>query len=423
MSGYANVRRIRGLIEGLDRYTATPGRGTTRLSYSPEYSGARNFVAAEMTAAGLAVREDAVGNIFGRIEGSDPELAPILVGSHLDSVPNGGRFDGPAGVVAGIESAFLFREMALRPERPIEVVALIEEEGARFDGGLLGSRLLTGQLDPALLTELRDEAGISAAEAIAAYGLDPAEAGRAVLAPGSVHAFLELHIEQGPVLEAEGRDIGIVDRIVGLAQLKVTVRGRAGHAGTTPMNLRRDALVGAVAILAQLPDLARAVGADAVLTVGKMEVLPGGTNVIPDLVRFSVDLRAPSEAQLTRLIAMTCDVVEGGSGHGLDCQVEHQLYVPPTPLSPRIGAALTAEAEALGLSHRVMVSGAGHDAMIMAGLAPTGLVFVPSRGGISHAPEEWTDYPQLARGIDVIFSTLRRMAGVSVPEPAGRLQS
>lgn len=423
MSGYADVRRVQGLIEGLDRYTATPGRGTTRLTYSAEYRAARNFVAAEMTGAGLAVREDAVGNIFGRIEGRNPELAPILVGSHLDSVPNGGRFDGPAGVVAGIESAFLFRELGLRPERPIEVVALIEVEGGRFGGGLLGSRLLTGQLDPAHLDGIRDAAGVTVAQAIAAYGLDPAEAGRAVLAPGSIHAFLELNIEQGPVLEAEGRDIAVVDCIVGLAQLMVTVRGMAGHAGTTPMHARRDALAAAVLILAQLPDLVRMGGEDAVLTVGKMEVLPGAANVIPDLVRFTVDIRAPSETGLMRLIAMTCEAVRGGTGKGLDCQVEQQLYVPPTPLSRQIRAALTAEADALGLSHRVMVSGAGHDAMILAELAPTGLVLVPSRGGISHAPEEWTDYVQLARGIDVIFTTLRRMAHASVPEPAGRLQS
>ncbi|WP_410218624.1 Zn-dependent hydrolase [Paracoccus sp. (in: a-proteobacteria)] len=411
MTGYADIRRIETLIEGIDRFNATPGQGTTRLTYSLQYKQARDFVAAQMTNAGLSVREDAVGNIFGRIEGSRPELAPILVGSHLDSVPNGGRFDGPAGVVAGIETAFLFRELGLRPERPIEVVALIEEEGARFGGGLFGSRLLTGQLDPAILDELRDDDGISAAQAMKGYGLDPAQAGKAVLEPGAIHAFLELHIEQGPVLEAEGRDIAIVDRIVGLAQLKVTVRGQAGHAGTTPMNARRDALVGAVAILSQLPDLARAVGRDAVLTVGKMEVLPGGANVIPDVVSFSVDLRAPDEADVLQMIDMTQAVVRRTTGNGLEASIEHQLYAPPTPLSGQIHAALTGQADALGLSHRVMVSGAGHDAMIMAGIAPTGLIFVPSRGGISHAPEEWTDYAQLARGIDVIFATIRQMAG------------
>ncbi|QBX34796.1 Zn-dependent hydrolase [Paracoccus liaowanqingii] len=410
MTGFADARRVEALIEGIDRFNATPGQGTTRLTYSPAYAQARNFVASQMVEAGLAVREDAVGNVFGRIEGTNPGLAPILVGSHLDSVPNGGRFDGPAGVVAGIETAFLFRDLGLRPERPVEVIAMIEEEGARFGGGLFGSRLLTGQVDPATLEDLRDDDGISAAATMRDYGLDPAGAAQAALAPGAIHAFLELHIEQGPVLEAEGRDIAIVDRIVGLAQLKVTVRGRAGHAGTTPMDQRCDALVGAVGILSQLPDLARQVGRDSVLTVGKMEVLPGGANVIPDHVWFSVDLRAPAEADVRQLIDMVRATAAHAQGNGLTCTVEQQLYAAPTPLSGQIHAALTGQADALGVSHRVMVSGAGHDAMIMAGVAPTGLIFVPSRGGISHAPEEWTDYVQLARGIDVIFATIRQMS-------------
>ncbi|WP_405406176.1 Zn-dependent hydrolase [Paracoccus sp. Ld10] len=413
MTGFADVRRIEALIEGIDGFNATPGRGTTRLTYSPEYRAARNFVAGRMVEAGLQVREDAVGNVFGRLEGARPDLAPILVGSHLDSVPNGGRFDGPAGVVAGIETAFLFRDLGLRPDRPIEVVAMIEEEGTRFGGGLFGSRLLTGQLDPAVLDDLCDDAGVSAAQAMTDYGLDPARAGQAALLPGSVHAFLELHIEQGPVLEAEGQDIAIVDRIVGLAQLRVTVRGQAGHAGTTPMDQRRDALAGAVGILSLLPDLARQVGRQSVLTVGKMEVLPGGANVIPDLVTFTVDLRAPAEEDVLRLIEMVQGAVAHAQGNGLTAQVERQLYAPPTPLSEQIHAALSAQAETLGVSHRVMVSGAGHDAMIMAGFAPTGLIFVPSRGGISHAPEEWTDYDQLARGIDVIFATIRQMSGAT----------
>lgn len=411
MTGFADARRVEALIEGIDQFNATPGQGTTRLTFSPAYKQARDYVAARMVEAGLAVREDAVGNVFGRIEGTNPDLAPILVGSHLDSVPNGGRFDGPAGVVAGIETAFLFRDLGLRPERPVEVIAMIEEEGARFGGGLFGSRLLTGQVDPATLEDLRDDDGISAAAAMRDYGLDPAGAAQAALAPGAVHAFLELHIEQGPVLEAEGRDIAIVDRIVGLAQLKVTVRGRAGHAGTTPMDQRRDALMGAVGILSQLPDLARQVGRDSVLTVGKMEVLPGGANVIPDHVWFTVDLRAPAEADVRQLIDMVRATAAHAQGNGLTCTVEQQLYAAPTPLSAQIHAGLTAQADALGVSHRVMVSGAGHDAMIMAGFAPTGLIFVPSRGGISHAPEEWTDYAQLARGIDVIFATIRQMSG------------
>lgn len=413
MTGYADARRIEALIEGLDRCTATPGQGTTRLTYSREYRAAADLLIARMTDAGLAVREDAVGTVFGRMQGLDPDLPPILVGSHLDSVPHGGRFDGPAGIVAALEAACLFRDLGLRPQRSIEVVALIEEEGTRFGGGLFGSRLLTGQVDPADLDAIRDDDGISAAEAMRGYGLDPALAGQAALAPGSVHAFLELHIEQGPVLEAERLDVAIVDRIVGLAQLRVTVRGQAGHAGTVPMDQRRDALQGAVAILAQLPDLARQTGPDAVLTVGKLEVLPGGANVIPDRVTFTVDLRAPEEAAVLRLIQMVEGCVTHAQGNGLDCAVERQLYAAPTPLSEQLRAVLTDQAEDLGLSHRVMVSGAGHDAMIMAGLAPTGLVFVPSRGGLSHTPEEWTDYAQLARGADLIFAALRRLSGAA----------
>ena len=411
MTGYADPRRIEAMIEGLDRFTATPGRGTTRLTYSAEYRAAADFVTGWMRDAGLTVRQDAVGTIIGRIEGRNPDLAPILVGSHLDSVPNGGRFDGPAGVVAGIETAFLFRDLGLVPDRPVEVVAMVEEEGTRFGGGLFGSRLLTGAIAPEALEDLRDGQGVSAAEAMRAYGLDPARAGEAARAPGSVHAFLELHIEQGPVLEAEGRDIAVVQTIVGLAQLRVTVRGQAAHAGTTPMDQRRDALVGAVGILAQLPDLARQVGRGAVLTVGRMEVLPGGANVIPDLVTFTIDLRAPAEADVLRLIEMVEGTVAHAQGNGLSCGIERQLYAPPTPLSDQIQTALLAQAEGLGLSHRVMVSGAGHDAMILAGLAPTGLIFVPSRGGVSHAPEEWTDYAQLARGTDLIFATIRQMSG------------
>lgn len=411
MTEFANTHRIEDLIEGLDQFTATPGNGTTRLTYSPEYAAARDFVIAHMKLAGLQVRQDAVGNIFGRLVGSNPDLAPILVGSHLDSVPNGGRFDGPAGVIAGLETAYLFRDLGLTPERSIEVIAMIEEEGARFGGGLLGSRVLTGRIDPAALVSLADDDGVALADAMTGYGLEPALAGQAALPAGAYHAFLELHIEQGPVLEDAGQDVAIVDRIVGLSQLKVSVWGRAGHAGTTPMNARRDALVGAVGILSQLPDLPVQVGNSAVLTVGKLEVLPGGANVIPDAVNFSIDLRAPAEADVQTMIDRVRQIVQAASGDGLTTEVEQVLYAAPTILSQDIYGTLTAKAQELGLKHRRMVSGAGHDAMIMSAVMPTGLIFAPSRDGISHAPEEWTDYAQLARGIDVIFATIRDMSG------------
>ncbi|QDC02447.1 Zn-dependent hydrolase [Mesorhizobium sp. 8] len=419
MTRFSDPQRIQRLIEGLDRFTATPGEGTTRLTYSPEFRQAADFLRAEMESAGLTVREDGVGNVIGRLEGSNPDLAPVMIGSHFDSVPNGGKFDGQAGVVAGIEIASLFRDRGLMPERPIEFIGMIEEEGTRFGGGMVASRILTGRLDTGSLNALPDDDGITMAEAMARYGLDPAQAHRAVLKPGSVYAFLELHIEQGPVLEAQGDDVGIVDRVVGMAQLKVTFRGQAGHAGTTPMNARRDALVGAVAALSQLPDLARAIGQDAVLTVGKLEVHPGGANVIPDLVTFTVDIRAPKDAVVRTLVERSRSVIEQAGGNGLTVEVEEQLFVSPVLLSVELHGTLTRHAGTLGLKSRTMVSGAGHDAMIMAEFAPTGLVFVPSRNGISHAPEEWTDYEQLARGVDVVFATVCEL---TLPEGRRRIE-
>jgi allantoate deiminase len=416
---FSDPQRIQRLIEGLDRFTATPGEGTTRLTYSPEFRQAADFLRAEMESAGLTVREDGVGNVIGRLEGSNPDLAPVMIGSHFDSVPNGGKFDGQAGVVAGIEIASLFRDRGLMPERPIEFIGMIEEEGTRFGGGMVASRILTGRLDTGSLDALPDDDGITMAEAMARYGLDPAQAHRAVLKPGSVYAFLELHIEQGPVLEAQGDDVGIVDRVVGMAQLKATFRGQAGHAGTTPMNARRDALVGAVAALSQLPDLARAIGQDAVLTVGKLEVHPGGANVIPDLVTFTVDIRAPKDAVVRTLVERSRSVIEQAGGNGLTVEVEEQLFVSPVLLSVELHSTLTRHAGTLGLKSRTMVSGAGHDAMIMAAFAPTGLVFVPSRNGISHAPEEWTDYEQLARGVDVVFATVCEL---TLPEGRRRIE-
>ena len=416
MTRYSDQHRMQTLIEGLDQFTASPGKGTTRLTFSSAFRQASDYLRGQMDAAGLMVYEDPIGNLIGRLEGQDPALAPLLVGSHFDSVPNGGKFDGQAGVIAGIEIAFLFRDYGLVPERPIEFIAMIEEEGTRFGGGMLASRVITGKVDMQQFVAFSDDAGTTIADAMIGYGLDPSQAYRAVRKPNSIHAFLELHIEQGPMLESHGEDVGIVNRIVGMGQIKVTFRGRAGHAGTTPMNARRDALVGAVKALSLLPDLARAIGQDAVLTVGKLEVYPGGANVIPDLVTFTVDIRAPKEEVLRNLIDQTRSAIEQAAGNGLTVEVVQELFVAPVPLSAEIHANLSRHADALGLRSRTMVSGAGHDAMIMADFAPTGLVFVPSRNGISHAPDEWTDFDQLAKGVDVLFLTVCELVSVDIAD-------
>lgn len=412
MPQLSDPQRLQTLIDGLNQFNATPDKGTTRLTYSPEFRQASDYLRGQMEAAALVVREDAVGNLIGRLEGKNPQLAPVLIGSHFDSVPNGGKFDGQAGVIAAIEIALQLKERGLTPERPIEFIAMIEEEGTRFGGGLLASRIMTGKVDLDALLDYADDEGILFRDAMQNYGLDPLKVHEAVREAGSVHAFLELHIEQGPVLETSGDDVAIVDRVVGLGQLKATFRGQAGHAGTTPMNARRDALVGAVTALAQLPDLARTSGDGAVLTVGKMEVHPGGANVVPDRVVFTADIRAPKESVVRALLDQARDIIERAGGNDLSVDVEQQIYIAPVPLSAHIHERLQFHADALGLKSRTMVSGAGHDAMIMADFAPTGLVFVPSRNGISHAPEEWTDYDQLAKGVDLLLLALCDLAGI-----------
>ncbi|MBK2001982.1 Zn-dependent hydrolase [Listeria ivanovii subsp. londoniensis] len=403
-----NLERIKQHLEKLDTYTATPGEGTTRLSYSKEDLGARNYLKSEMIKVGLMVTEDAIGNIYGRLEGVRSDLPAVIVGSHFDSVPNGGAFDGPAGVITGLEVATVFYEQKYKPYYPLEIIAMVEEEGSRFGAGLLASRTITGKVTKEMLNEMEDSDGISAAEAMASLGFDANKVTDAIREKESIKAFIELHIEQGPILENAGEDVAIVDAIVGLTEIKVTINGQAGHAGTTPMNNRKDALTAAVHILTQLPELAVQEGNGTVLTIGKLNVYPNGANVIPNKVVFTVDVRAKEEKHVQNTLEKVKIVVNQAQKNSITCEIEEMLYEKPTQLSKEIHQALSASAEKLDFKYRTMVSGAGHDAMIFANLTEVGLVFVPSHNGISHAPEEWTDYDKLQKGIEVVLDTVKK---------------
>ncbi|MGP9566863.1 Zn-dependent hydrolase [Halomonas sp. AOP5-B2-8] len=407
---HINESRVQDMIECIAQFTSIPGKGTTRLTYSAEHRDVRDYLLSKMKEAGLKTREDAVGNIFGRIEGKKPDLPPVLVGSHFDSVPNGGSFDGPAGVVAGLETAFVFQELGIKPERPVEIIAMIEEEGGRFGSGLLGSRLLTGQVKQQELHELKDQNGISVAQAMSDFGLDPSRSGEVVLSAGSLHAFLELHIEQGPVLEQNQEDIGIVTEVVSLSQIEVTVTGAAGHAGTTPMNARKDAMVGAATVIARVPGIVAEVDQAAVGTVGRIVAQPGGANVIPNSVTFSVDIRSPQAENVAEIKDKLRTELKQLSDSGLIFVINEKITIPSTPMAEEIQKQFTKDADASGIKWRWMPSGAGHDAMILSKITQTGLIFVPSRDGISHAPEEWTDYDKLAKGIEVIFRTAKALS-------------
>ncbi|MCF7935459.1 MAG: Zn-dependent hydrolase [Synergistales bacterium] len=407
-----DVERIRKDLETLAGCTATPGEGITRLAFTPEEIKARGYLKGEMEAAGLEVSQDTAGNIFGRRRGRRDDAPPVLFGSHIDSVVHGGAFDGTAGIVAALEAMRHFHTEGIETEHPLEMVVMTEEEGGRFGSGLWGSRAMAGKVTRKEVEENTDAHGVTKARALQEFGIDPARVPEAARKPGSIKAFLELHIEQGPVLEEEGFDAGIVDSIVGIRILNVTVRGRSDHAGTTPMDYRRDPLVGASRVVAAIDGIARNAGHGAVATVGMLTAEPGAFNIIPGEVRFTVDLRCSQEDVIEHIngeIERTLDEVCHHAG--LEWSLEHRLTVQPVQVDSQIIRTFQDVAREKGISAHVMPSGAGHDAMVMAAVAPMGMLFVPSRSGKSHCPEEWTDYDKVAKGAELLEGAVRRLAG------------
>lgn len=403
----ANLSRIRKDLENLACFNATPEKGLTRFSLTPEDRGARDYLAGQLRQLDVNVYEDAAANLVGRREGADPSLPPVMIGSHFDSVRNGGNFDGQAGVVAALEILRCLEENNIRTAHPIEMIAMIEEEGGRFKSGVLASRAMALGLTLDELERHKDEDGISIAEAMTSFGFDPSRIAEARRNPGEVRAFLELHIEQGPLLEKEGVDLGIVSSIVGTDLMRVTVKGRPDHAGTTPMDLRLDALKTAAAVINQIPALAIEQGKGSVATVGTLSVRPGAPNIVPGEVEFTVDTRSLDASCINLMKKRITDSLEKISrDDGTTFQMDQLLKVDPVAMDEEIRQELQHQAEVLGFSWRTISSGAGHDAMVMAPVFPTAMVFVPSKGGRSHCPEEWTDYEDLQKGIELLYHTV-----------------
>jgi allantoate deiminase len=385
--------------------------GVTRLSFTDEERAAKETVASYMEEAGLSVREDGAGNLIGRREGKNPGSPTVLVGSHVDSVYNGGNFDGPLGVLAGVEVLQTMQENAVETEHPVEVVAFTDEEGARFSFGMIGSRALAGKLTPEDLREHEDRDGVSIAEAMRAYGLDPERIGEATRPEGSVRAYVELHIEQGRVLENEDLPAGIVTGIAGPVWLRFTLEGETGHAGATPMGLRRDSLAAAAEVMGLIEAEASRTGTS-VGTVGRLDLEPGGINIIPGRVEFSLDLRDIDE-----------DVRDGVEGRilegaretcerrGVDLSVQTLQRLAPAPCSDEVRAAIGRACEQVGIRVHALPSGAGHDGMQLTGLCPMGMIFVRSRDGVSHSPDEWSAKEDCAAGTDVLYWTVLDLAG------------
>lgn len=395
-------------IETLGSIGLQEGGGIKRPVYSGAWMQARAQLAEWMRAAGLEVRADTVGNLFGRLRGRD-EHRTILTGSHLDTVPLGGKFDGVFGILAGLVALRALREQVGQPQRSLEVVALCEEEGSRFPAHYWGTRAMLGLIGADELEWLRDDQGITIAESMRAAGLVPSRYREAIRR--DLDAFVELHIEQGRLLFDERIDVGIVQAIVGLHHRRVTVKGRADHAGTTPMDLRRDALQAAAQMAIEITRLVEQEGRPAVVTIGKWEVKPGAVNVVPDEVNFSIDLRHPDEGIKQRLgaaIWARCQAIARERGLLVSSVIVGESL--PSAMDAALQAVLIQAAEACGTRWRAMPSGAGHDSQEMARHLPTAMLFVPSEEGRSHSAAEYTTPEDAARGTMVLATALYQLA-------------
>ncbi|MGG6437713.1 Zn-dependent hydrolase [Saccharococcus caldoxylosilyticus] len=386
-----------------------PTGGITRLSFTKEERAAKEKVAAYMKEAGLFVYEDAAGNLIGRKEGTDKDAPVVLVGSHLDSVYNGGMFDGPLGVLAAVEVVQTMNENGVETKHPIEVVAFTDEEGARFRFGMIGSRAMAGALSTDELN-YQDANGVSVAEAMQEAGLNPHHIGKAARKPGSVKAYVELHIEQGRVLEEANLPVGIVTGIAGLVWVKFTVEGKAEHAGATPMPLRRDPLVAAAQIIEVIEQEAKETGTT-VGTVGQLHVFPGGINIIPERVEFVLDLRDLDAAVRDNVLQSINEQAQKiGKERNVKVTTELLQEMPPVLCSELVQNAAKEACQKLGLDVFSLPSGASHDGVQLVGLCPIGMIFVRSQDGVSHSPDEWSTKEDCAAGANVLYHTVLRLA-------------
>jgi allantoate deiminase len=398
--------RLQKRVDDLARIGGS-GTSVTRLGLSDLERQGHDLVAS-WCASHAKPRHDEAGNLYLRFDGADPDAPVLLVGSHGDSVPEGGRFDGALGVCIAVEAVVSLVESGARFGRPVEVVAWADEEGARFGVGLFGSCAAFGKLPPGA-GQLQDQSGISVVEALRALGHkgDPLAARRD---PSGIHAYLEPHIEQGPRLERAGLALGVVSDIVGIFHARVRVKGRADHAGATVMTARKDALVAATQIIGALERIASAVP-DAVGTVGEISVRPGAKNVVPGECVFSLDIRAPKQDSIERVKReLASEMSHVTRERGVDFHMELLHAVPVTPLDPKIRETLVKAVRTVGVEPPLMVSGAGHDAQnpALSGV-PTGMIFVRSTGG-SHTPTEFASGADAALGARVLEIAIRELA-------------
>ncbi len=397
-----NGERLLRHFQALSAFGKTPAGGVSRVAYSDADIAGRRFVMDLMHEAGLDVRIDAAGNILGRRVGRDNTLPVLLIGSHIDSVPDGGNYDGNVGSMGALEAAWTLMDREIRTRHPIDVVIFQNEEG-----GLIGSSLMVDTLPPSVLDQ-RSQNGPTIREGIRVLGGNPDSLQAAVRKRGDVKAYLELHIEQGAELDRLGIDIGVVEGIVSIRWWNVQIEGFANHAGTTPMDQRRDALLAAAKFIEAVNRIVTSVPGRQVGTVGRIQAHPGAPNVIPGRVTVSLEIRDLDAAKIERLFReIEAEARRIGSASGTRFTItDTDINTPPAPTDPGIREIIDGVADDLTLTHQRMPSGAGHDAQSIAQIAPVGMIFVPSVGGISHSPREFTKAEGLVNGANVLLNTL-----------------
>ncbi|SEO42908.1 allantoate deiminase [Amphibacillus marinus] len=405
-----NCERLWKMIQQLGEIGRTEQGGLTRLAFSKEEQEAKQLLRTYLEAAHLTVYEDAMGNFFGRYPAEAAEAETLLIGSHIDTVFNGGKFDGAAGVLIGIEVLRTLAEQNVTLPFHVEVVAFTDEEGARFSSGMLGSQAFIGQLTQTDLEKYSDQAGIPLVDAMINQGYQPIQLAKAKRDPEKLKGYLEVHIEQGKVLEEANAPVGLVTGIVGLRWLKINLKGEAGHAGTTPMHLRKDPLACAAELITFIEALIKREN-QAVATVGQLSVKPGGINVIPAEVEFTVDLRDLSDQKLDRLVT---EIEKKAERIAEKRGIATELNVIEISKAVHTTTTVTELMETVMNEQQLpcikLPSGAGHDAMILAQVTPIGMIFVRTKEGISHHPAEFATADDLAIAAQVLYDTIIKMA-------------
>ncbi|WP_078547539.1 M20 family metallo-hydrolase [Litchfieldia alkalitelluris] len=405
-----NGSRVATRLEEISNIGLTSDGGSNRVGFSKEERQAKELVKKWMIELELEVKEDGAGNVFGRLNGINNEMPAILAGSHLDSVPNGGHFDGPLGVVAALEVVESWKETGYQPVRPFEVVIFSDEEGARFNGGLTGSEAMMGDVDVSHKLTLKDSKGLSFEEVLRADNLTLEGYQNSMRDHSEIGAFVEVHIEQGKLLEKENLPCGIVTGIAGPCWIEMIFEGKAGHAGNTPMFDRQDALIAASEFIFRLKELPTNISKSAVATVGKLNVYPNGVNVIPGKVQLYVDIRDIFEETRDTLVEEALKLASSiAKNHEIELTWKENTKIKPVPIKQEMQQMILSTMESLNIRPFFLPSGAGHDAMMVGKSIPVAMLFVQSKGGISHNPKEWSSLYDCLSAVHVLKGVVEKL--------------